>query len=337
MPVHCAALASNLLESELFGHEKGAFTGASERRIGRFESANGGTLFLDEIGEIDASTQVKLLRFLETRSFERLGSSKPIQVDVRLICATNRNLEEMAKRGEFREDLLYRLNVVTITLPALRERQDDLLALLDHYTKQFAAENGLEPVRLSEGAMSVLRAYPWPGNIRELRNFCENIVLLKRGVEVTEYDLDSKYHSASNQDGQSGSSVLPLNSGATLSREENEKRLLRNALINRETASGCGTDGDQSSYCTASWFSGRSWMFPLRVNGKLCEIFSLTSLEYTRNRVVFVYVYFSIFHFSLFLRSYSFWQHRLLCLRIFSISRIGFVGEPVFPWKNYRK
>ena len=231
VPVHCAALASNLLESELFGHEKGAFTGATERRIGRFESADGGTLFLDEIGEIDASTQVKLLRFLETRSFERLGSSKSIQVDVRLICATNRNLEQMASRGEFREDLLYRLNVVTITLPALRERQEDLLALLEHYLRQFASENGLDPVRLSEGAMEVLRAYSWPGNIRELRNFCENIVLLKRGMEVTEYDLDPKYHEENREAGHPDAPALPLAGGASLSREENEKRLLRNALI----------------------------------------------------------------------------------------------------------
>ncbi len=231
VPVHCAALASNLLESELFGHEKGAFTGATERRIGRFESADGGTLFLDEIGEIDASTQVKLLRFLETRSFERLGSSKSIQVDVRLICATNRNLEQMASRGEFREDLLYRLNVVTITLPALRERQEDLLALLEHYLRQFASENGLDPVRLSEGAMAVLRAYSWPGNIRELRNFCENIVLLKRGMEVTEYDLDPKYHEENREARHPDAPALPLAGGASLSREENEKRLLRNALI----------------------------------------------------------------------------------------------------------
>ena len=138
VPVHCAALAANLLESELFGHEKGAYTGASERRIGRFEAAGGGTLFLDEIGEIDSATQVKLLRFLETRSFERLGSSKPIQVDVRLVCATNRNLAEMAKRGEFREDLLYRLNVITIHLPPLRERSEDLPLLLNHYIDSFA-------------------------------------------------------------------------------------------------------------------------------------------------------------------------------------------------------
>ena len=227
VPVHCAALAANLLESELFGHEKGAYTGATERRVGRFESADGGTLFLDEIGEIDASTQVKLLRFLETRSFERLGSSKPVKVDVRLVCATNRNLSEMAKRGEFREDLLYRLNVVTIILPPLRERPEDLPVLLNHYINYFAVENELPPIQLSEGAVKVLCDYRWPGNIRELRNFCENTVVLKRGNEVTEYDLDPKYQNVK----ETAADPQPLSSSPTLSREENEKRLLRNALI----------------------------------------------------------------------------------------------------------
>jgi DNA-binding NtrC family response regulator len=230
VPVHCAALAANLLESELFGHEKGAYTGATERRIGRFEAADGGTLFLDEIGEIDASTQVKLLRFLETRSFERLGSSKPVQVDVRLVCATNRNLTEMAQRGEFREDLLYRLNVITINLPPLRDRTDDLPVLLNHYINYFSEENGLEPIRISEGAMKILREYHWPGNIRELRNFCENNVVLKRGSELTEYDLDPKY-SAKGPEVSSAQSASILPSSPTLSREDNEKRLLRSALI----------------------------------------------------------------------------------------------------------
>ncbi|MBC8189018.1 MAG: sigma-54-dependent Fis family transcriptional regulator [Puniceicoccaceae bacterium] len=227
VPVHCAALAANLLESELFGHEKGAYTGATERRVGRFESADGGTLFLDEIGEIDASTQVKLLRFLETRSFERLGSSKPVKVDVRLVCATNRNLSEMARRGEFREDLLYRLNVVTIILPPLRERPEDLPVLLNHYINYFAVENELPSIQLSEGAVKVLCDYRWPGNIRELRNFCENTVVLKRGNEVTEYDLDPKYQNVK----ETAADPQPLFSSPTLSREENEKRLLRNALI----------------------------------------------------------------------------------------------------------
>ncbi|NCG08794.1 MAG: response regulator [Verrucomicrobia bacterium] len=230
VPVHCAALAVNLLESELFGHEKGAFTGANERRIGRFEAADGGTLFLDEIGEIDASTQVKLLRFLEMRRFERLGSSKSIDVDVRLVCATNRNLTEMVKSGEFREDLLYRLNVVTIQLPPLRERLDDLMTLLRRYTEQFSAENKVEIVEFSEAALKRLQAYPWPGNIRELRNFCENIVILKRGSMVNEYDLEEKYHQA--ESGESiGKSAAPTAAQPSLSKEENEKRLLRSALV----------------------------------------------------------------------------------------------------------
>lgn len=233
VPVHCAALAANLLESELFGHEKGAFTGATERRIGRFEAADGGTLFLDEIGEIDASTQVKLLRFLETRSFERLGSSKATNVDVRLVCATNRNLAEMAKKGTFREDLLYRLNVITIYLPPLRERSDDLPILLDHYLKYFSRENNLPMVELEADALQALRHYEWPGNIRELRNFCENTVVLKRGSKVTRYDLDPKFLT---EPGSGAAAVVkspaePLSTSLSLGREENEKRLLRSALI----------------------------------------------------------------------------------------------------------
>ena len=229
VPVHCAALAANLLESELFGHEKGAYTGATERRIGRFEAADGGTLFLDEIGEIDSATQVKLLRFLETRSFERLGSSKPIQVDLRLVCATNRNLTEMAKRGEFREDLLYRLNVITIYLPPLRERREDLAVLLKHYIDSFAEENELAPIDLTEGAIKVLLDYRWPGNIRELRNFCENTVVLMRGKELAEYDLDPKYHKQPELSTDDKTQLL--SNSPTLCKEDNEKRLLRNALI----------------------------------------------------------------------------------------------------------
>ncbi len=222
--VHCAALATNLLESELFGHEKGAFTGASEKRIGRFEAADGGTLFLDEIGEIDGSIQVKLLRFLETRTLERLGSIKPIEVDVRLVCATNRNLGEMVQKGDFREDLFYRLNVVRLELPALRQRRDDIPLLLDFFIRKFAQENGLPSVRLSPEAIRILSQYRWPGNIRELRNFCENAVVLHQGGEMTEYDLDPKFLS----DETGGESFSP--SPSSLSVEENEKRLLRNAL-----------------------------------------------------------------------------------------------------------
>jgi DNA-binding NtrC family response regulator len=234
VPVHCAAIPANLLESELFGHEKGAFTGAAERRIGRFEAADGGTLFLDEIGEIDAPTQVKLLRFLETRSFERLGSLKAIQVDVRLVCATNRDLKDLVDKGEFREDLYYRLNVVPIRLPALRERPDDIPLLLDHFMRQFAEENNTPPVQLSPEALRVLQHYGWPGNIRELRNFCENTVVMKRGGVVTEYDLDARFFEPGKPSGGGSASAVgrsePILSNP-LSKEENEKRLLRNALI----------------------------------------------------------------------------------------------------------
>lgn len=224
--VHCAALPASLLESELFGHEKGAFTGATERRAGRFEAADEGTIFLDEIGEIDASTQVKLLRFLESRSFERLGSSKTIAVDVRLLCATNRDLEAMVEAGTFREDLYYRLNVVSVVLPALRERIDDIPLLLDHYLQEFARENGVEPPRLEPKALEALQGYRWPGNIRELRNFAENTVVLHRGGVLSVYDLDARFLSESPTEG----GVKAGGAADNLSFEENEKRLLRQAL-----------------------------------------------------------------------------------------------------------
>jgi DNA-binding NtrC family response regulator len=236
IPAHCAAIPAGLLESELFGHEKGAFTGATEKRIGRFEAADGGTLFLDEVGDLDTTTQVKLLRFLETRSFERVGSHKPIQVDVRLVCATHRDLSAMVAKGEFREDLFYRLNVVPIHLPPLRERTEDIPLLLDHYLRQFAGENGVKAPQLTAGALVALRNYNWPGNVRELRNFCENAVVLKRGGEITEYDLDPKFLGT-----PALAAPAPERSGAKensgkltnhpFSKAENEKRLLRQALV----------------------------------------------------------------------------------------------------------
>jgi DNA-binding NtrC family response regulator len=229
--VHCAALSENLLESELFGHERGSFTGATERRIGRFESADGGTLFLDEIGEISASTQVKLLRFLETKSIERVGGSKPLELDVRLVAATNRNLEDLVREGKFREDLFFRLNVVRITMPPLRERPEDIPLLLAHYIKIFSDENGVPPLTIEPGALHTLQTYPWPGNIRELRNFCENAVVLRRGGSLSEYDLEPKYRGA--QLGLPSSAGAPpsVPSSSSLSVEDNEKRLLREALI----------------------------------------------------------------------------------------------------------
>ncbi|PWM28727.1 MAG: transcriptional regulator [Verrucomicrobia bacterium] len=184
VPVHCAAIPANLLESELFGYERGAFTGATHRRIGRFEAADGGTIFLDEIGEIDHTTQVKLLRFLETRSFERLGGSGTISVNVRLVCATNRNLKDMVEKGEFREDLYYRLNVVEIRIPPLREHREDIPALIASYLAYYAAENSTRAPSVSDSAMKILSEYPWRGNIRELRNFCENAVVMGDGSDA---------------------------------------------------------------------------------------------------------------------------------------------------------
>lgn len=187
--VHCAALSPQLLESELFGHEKGAFTGAVERRVGRFEQAQGGTLFLDEIGEIDAATQVKLLRVLGERTMERVGGNKPIEVDVRLVAATHRNLEAMVREGKFREDLYFRIRVVQIALPPLRERPEDIPILADHFRREYAKENGKGDLRFSSGAMQMLRAYRWPGNVRELRTAVEHGVVLSRGPEIEVKDL----------------------------------------------------------------------------------------------------------------------------------------------------
>jgi DNA-binding NtrC family response regulator len=227
VPVHCAALPATLLESELFGHERGAFTGATEKREGRFEAADGGTVFLDEIGEIGPEIQVKLLRFLETKSFERIGSSKTITVDVRLVAATNRNLEQMVKEGKFREDLYFRLNVVRITTPALRERTDDIPVLLEHFIKVYAKENSYEPVQIEPGAMRHLQAYPWPGNIRELRNFAENAVVLRRGGKMSEFDLEPKFRG----EAPAPPAMVTPTPANPLSVEENEKRLLKEALM----------------------------------------------------------------------------------------------------------
>ena len=196
VPIHCAALPSHLLESELFGHERGAFTGALQRHIGWFESANKGTLFLDEIGEIPLNVQVKLLRFLETKSVERLGSTQSIPLDVRLVCATNRNLPNEIKAGRFREDLYYRLNVVELRLPPLRERTEDIAVLLKHYLNFFAKENHLPTPRIADDVLSILQRYLWPGNVRELRNFAENTVIMHSGHTLEAGDLDPKFTAA---------------------------------------------------------------------------------------------------------------------------------------------
>jgi len=183
--VHCAALSEQLLESELFGHERGAFTGAMERRIGRFEEADGGTLFLDEIGEIDLNTQVKLLRAIGERTIERLGSNKPIKVDVRVVAATNKDLSAMVREGTFRDDLFFRLNVVSIAMPPLQARKEDIVLLVDAFLKEFTEENGKDPMELTAEAMQLLLEYEWPGNVRELRTVIEHGVVMSNTSKIS--------------------------------------------------------------------------------------------------------------------------------------------------------
>lgn len=221
--VHCAALSQNLLESELFGHEKGAFTGAMERRIGRFEKADGGSLFLDEISEIDAAVQVKILRALEERQIERVGGDTPVDVDTRLIAATNRDLMGMVEEGDFREDLFYRLYVVVITLPPLRERQDDILLLLNHYLRLFSDENGKQIEGFTPAAYEMLASYGWPGNIRELRNLVERMVVLGRGRMLDVRDIPAQVRETARGGGE-------VRVDAEITVDEMERRMIVQAL-----------------------------------------------------------------------------------------------------------
>src|SRR6184192_2557112 len=188
--VHCAALSPTLLESELFGHERGAFTGAHERRIGRFEQANGGTIFLDEVAEISPSTQVKLLRVMsEERAFERVGGNQTMRADVRLIAATNKNLEQRVREGKFRDDLYFRLNVVRIVMPPLRDRKEDIPILVRGFLRHFCKQNNKPLVHLTADAMDALLTYNWPGNVRELRTAIEHGVVMATGPKITLRDL----------------------------------------------------------------------------------------------------------------------------------------------------
>lgn len=225
--VHCAALAPTLLESELFGHERGAFTGAHERRIGRFEQAQGGTLFLDEIGEIDQTLQVKLLRFLGERTFERVGSNKTISADVRLLAATNKSLEDLVKEGKFREDLFFRLRVVEIILPPLRERTADIPLLAQNFLREFAKENDKPVNSMTADALDALMKYSWPGNVRELRTAIEHAVVLARGDKILFRDLPANV-----RDGSAGAIFPAANipSKNNLTVKEAEKQLIIRAL-----------------------------------------------------------------------------------------------------------
>jgi len=222
LAVHCAALAPELLASELFGHEKGAFTGAFERRIGRFEQAKGGTLFLDEIGEIDAATQVKILRVLGERSFERVGGSQTLQTDVRLITATNKDLTRLVGEGKFREDLYFRLHVVPLTMPPLRDRKVDIPLLVDAFLKESATENGKPFRELAPEAMTAVLDYDWPGNVRELRTAIEHGVVMSAASKITLRDLPASVRSGRND-------AAPASPGG-LNLQETETALILRAL-----------------------------------------------------------------------------------------------------------
>jgi DNA-binding NtrC family response regulator len=227
--VHCAALSPQLLESELFGHERGAFTGAMERRVGRFEQANGGTIFLDEIGEIDASTQVKLLRVLGEREFERVGGNSSLKADVRLIAATNKNLEKMVAEGNFRDDLFYRLNVIKLTLPPLRERKEDIPLLVATFLKNFAKENEKPFRELTSEAMNTILAYNWPGNVRELRTAIEHGVVMATGPKISMRDLPMNLRQTLPPNAAASARFL-VQQGQHLNLHETEHRLMMRAL-----------------------------------------------------------------------------------------------------------
>jgi len=230
--VSCAALSETLLESELFGHERGSFTGAIGRREGRFELADGGTLFLDEIGEISPATQIKLLRVLQTKEFERVGGTQTIKVDVRLVAATNRDLAAEVKAGKFREDLYYRLNVVAVTLPPLRRRKGDLPALASHFIEKYSRLYGKDVRGLGPGTLNALLAHDWPGNVRELENAIERAVVLAQSHEITADDLPPSLRGA-RPDRREAGSLIP---GATLYEIEREAILRTLELVGGSTS-----------------------------------------------------------------------------------------------------
>jgi DNA-binding NtrC family response regulator len=224
--VHCAALSASLLESELFGHEKGAFTGAAAQRKGRFEMADGGTLFLDEVSEIDPAIQVKLLRVLEERTFERVGGEETVEVDIRVIAATNRDLRDYVAQGKFREDLYFRLNVVDITLPPLAARAGDIPLLADRFLKECCERNGKRIEGMTPDAVNLLAAYAWPGNVRELRNTVEKMVVLSRSEKLSARDVPANIREAVKGAG-AGAEPPPLASGSLA---ETERRTIMAVL-----------------------------------------------------------------------------------------------------------
>jgi DNA-binding NtrC family response regulator len=245
--LHCAALSESLLESELFGHERGAFTGAVGRREGRFKQADGGTLFLDEIGEISPAVQVKLLRFLQEKTFERVGGNETLKVDVRVIAATNRDLQAEIRKGGFREDLFYRLNVVTVELPPLRERRGDVPALASFFLRRYAAENGKTIDTIADDALATLLEYRWPGNVRELENVIERAVVLCDGPNIEKRHLPPSVVPAEERDG------APPIPGSTIAELE------RYAIL--KTLEACG--GSTSKAATVLGVSPRKIQYKL--------------------------------------------------------------------------
>ena len=237
------ALPETLLESELFGHEKGAFTGAAERRLGRFELADSGTLFLDEIGEVPVSTQVKLLRVLEEREFMRVGGVQPIQVDVRVIAATNQPLRELVDEGRFRADLFYRLNVLRIYLPPLRERREDIPLLVRRFIQDYSAQHDRPFHGISAEAMQLLTEYPWPGNVRELRNLVESMVVLSPGHEIQPGDLPRQIR-------EGGSGAAPA--GARRPDRARPGRRVR-AASSSSSSAACSSSSFRSKSCGGAW------------------------------------------------------------------------------------
>ena len=238
--VHCAALSPNLLESELFGHVKGAFTSAHRDKIGRFELADGGTLFLDEIGDISLEVQTKLLRVLQEKTFERVGSSDPVRVDVRVIAATHQDLEALIEQGRFRQDLYYRLNGFPIALPPLRDRREDIPELALYFLAQYCKRSGKQMLTIDDDAMARLKAYDWPGNIRQLENVVERAVVISEGTTISEYELPPEVRAASVQpDGCEQSDYLLAGLGIEGEKAERE-RLERERLV-RALAAASGS------------------------------------------------------------------------------------------------
>ncbi len=238
--VNCAALSLQLLESELFGHEKGAFTGAIRRKQGKFELADGGTLFLDEVGEMDPAMQSKLLRVLQTSSFERVGGEETLTVDVRIVAATNRNLAQMVQRGEFREDLYYRFNVIPLELPPLCERREDIPLLVDHFLRYFNRAFGQEVLGIRQDAMEMLLCYSWPGNVRELRNVVERLVALSDDKYISKEDLPRHIALPEEKKCPTDAGVGLLKNGDIFPLEEYEKEIIREALARYGSYSAAG-------------------------------------------------------------------------------------------------